>query len=80
MESEGLAPIVIETFAYYYRQVVAGETGLIRNRDIACFGCEGIDHRHSAFAAGGGRPVCLCRQFRQPGSRRRPGAARILER
>ncbi|MEW6670825.1 MAG: UTP--glucose-1-phosphate uridylyltransferase [Thermodesulfobacteriota bacterium] len=43
METEGLPPIVIDTFAYYYNQVVAGETGLIYDRDIACVGTEDIN-------------------------------------
>jgi len=43
MEAEGLPPIVLNTFAHYYNQVVAGETGLIYDRDIACVGTEDID-------------------------------------
>jgi len=34
MEKAGLAPAVIETFSHYYRQVVAGETGLMLESDI----------------------------------------------
>ena len=34
MEAEGLSPLVCETFAYYYKQVLAGETGMIFDRDI----------------------------------------------
>ena len=34
MEGAGLGPAVIETFSHYYRQVVAGETGLMSERDI----------------------------------------------
>ena len=34
MEKAGLAPAVIETFSHYYRQVVAGETGLMPESDI----------------------------------------------
>jgi UTP--glucose-1-phosphate uridylyltransferase len=34
METAGLAPAVIETFSHYYRQVVAGETGLLPESDI----------------------------------------------
>src|SRR4051794_36049426 len=34
MRSEGLPEIAIETFAHYYRQLQAGETGLIAERDI----------------------------------------------
>jgi len=35
MEKAGLAPAVIETFCYYYRQVIASETGLVPESDIA---------------------------------------------
>jgi UTP--glucose-1-phosphate uridylyltransferase len=34
MKAHDLAPVVIDTFAYYFRQVATGETGLISNRDI----------------------------------------------
>ena len=34
MEAEGLPPIAIETFAHYYRQLEAGETGLIAEEQI----------------------------------------------
>jgi len=34
MEAEGLSPVVCETFAYYYKQVLTGETGMIFDRDI----------------------------------------------
>ncbi len=34
MEREGLRPVVIDTFSYYYEKVVTGETGLIPGRDI----------------------------------------------
>jgi UTP--glucose-1-phosphate uridylyltransferase len=34
MEAEGLSPLVCETFAYYYKQVLTGETGMIFDRDI----------------------------------------------
>ena len=34
MESAELHPVVIDTFTYYYKKVVAGETGLISDRDI----------------------------------------------
>ncbi|MDF1593503.1 MAG: UTP--glucose-1-phosphate uridylyltransferase [Desulfobacterales bacterium] len=43
MEADGLPPIVIKTFAYYYNQVAAGETGLIYDRDLTCVGPEDID-------------------------------------
>jgi UTP--glucose-1-phosphate uridylyltransferase len=43
MEAEGLSQIVIDTFAYYYHQVIAGETGYIYDKDIACVGYGDID-------------------------------------
>ena len=34
MRQEGLQPLVIETFAYYYNELLTGETGLIYDREI----------------------------------------------
>jgi len=34
MQKEKLQPLVIDTFAYYYNQVVTGETGLVFDREI----------------------------------------------
>lgn len=34
MESECIHPVVIDTFAYYYKKIISGETGLIPNKDI----------------------------------------------
>ena len=34
MESEGLPSLVIDTFAYYYGEVLKGATGLVCDRDI----------------------------------------------
>lgn len=34
MQNEGLQPLVIDTFDYYYNQVVTGETGLVFDREI----------------------------------------------
>ena len=34
MENAGIHPVVVDTFAYYYAQILAGETGLISRRDI----------------------------------------------
>ena len=34
MESEGMAPSIIDTFSHYYQQVVKGETGLLSDNDI----------------------------------------------
>jgi len=34
LKKEGLPPVVVDTFSYYYRRLVNGETGLIHERDI----------------------------------------------
>ena len=34
MQSAGLPPLVIDTFAFYYKQVLTGETGLVYDREI----------------------------------------------
>ncbi len=34
MKKEGLSPVVIDTFSYYYKKIVEGETGLVFDRDI----------------------------------------------
>ncbi len=34
MQNERLPPLVIDTFAFYYKQVLTGETGLIYDREI----------------------------------------------
>jgi len=34
MQSEGLPPLVIDTFTYYYNKVITGQTGLVYDRDI----------------------------------------------
>jgi len=34
MKSEGLPPLVIDTFSYYYNKVVKGDTGMVYDRDI----------------------------------------------
>jgi UTP--glucose-1-phosphate uridylyltransferase len=44
MEAEGLPPLVCDTFAYYYNQVVTGETGLIFDCDIQPVGPDEIKH------------------------------------
>jgi UTP--glucose-1-phosphate uridylyltransferase len=34
MQNEGLPPLVIDTFAFYYKQILAGESGLVYDREI----------------------------------------------
>ena len=43
MKAEGLPSIVRDTFAYYYSQLVTGETGLIFDRDIRPVAAEEIE-------------------------------------
>ena len=43
MKKEGLAPVVIETFAYYYNKVVAGETGLVFDKEISPLNADEIE-------------------------------------
>ena len=44
MEAQELPPLVCDTFAYYYKQVVTGETGLIFDCDIQPVGPDEIEH------------------------------------
>jgi UTP--glucose-1-phosphate uridylyltransferase len=43
MEAEGLPPLVIDTFAYYYGEVLKGETGLVYDRYIQPVGPSEIE-------------------------------------
>ena len=43
LKKEGLPPVVIDTFSYYYRKLVTGETGLIYDRDISAVAPEEIE-------------------------------------
>lgn len=43
MEKEGLPLAVIDTFAYYYKKVVAGETGLVFDKDIRPLNADEIE-------------------------------------
>ncbi len=43
MKKEGLPPAVIDTFAYYYKKVVAGETGLVFDKDIRPLNADEIE-------------------------------------
>jgi UTP--glucose-1-phosphate uridylyltransferase len=44
MASAGLHPLVIDTFTYYYKKVVTGETGLISDRDIKPVSADEIEN------------------------------------
>ena len=43
MKKEGLPLAVIDTFAYYYKKVVAGETGLVFDKDIRPLNADEIE-------------------------------------
>ncbi|MDJ0828676.1 MAG: UTP--glucose-1-phosphate uridylyltransferase [Desulfobacterales bacterium] len=51
MENESLAPLVIDTFAYYYQQVLGGETGLLSDSEIEPLTVDDVEHldRLAAF-------------------------------
>lgn len=42
MESASIHPAIIDTFAYYYKQVVGGETGLVPCKDIEPVGADEV--------------------------------------
>jgi UTP--glucose-1-phosphate uridylyltransferase len=48
MEKEGIQPIVIDTFVYYYEKLVAGEKGLIFDRDIKPIDSDEIEDARDA--------------------------------
>lgn len=58
MEKEGLPPVVIDTFRYYYQKVVSGETGLLSSADIRPVDYDQIeDQQNLAKYAGQGNKV-----------------------
>ncbi|MGD8612875.1 MAG: UTP--glucose-1-phosphate uridylyltransferase [Desulfobacterales bacterium] len=62
MENEGLQPLVIDTFAYYYKQVLSGKTGLIYDHEIEPLELRDIqdfDHLEK-YAAAGRRVLQQC--------------------
>lgn len=62
MKNEGLQPLVIDTFAYYYHQVLSGETGLLYDRDIEPVELQDIQdfERLEKYAAAGQRALRQC--------------------
>ena len=57
MQKEGLQPLVIETFAHYYKKLLTGETGLVYDREIQPVAARDIeDFKNLAeYAAAGQR-------------------------
>ena len=55
MESEGLPPLVIDTYAYYYQMVVKGESGLVYDSDIKPLGPDEVEdfNKLKAYAKAG---------------------------
>ena len=62
MQDEGLQPLVIDTFAYYYDQVLSGETGLVYDREIQTVDPQDLqDFYHlKKYAADGQRALDHC--------------------
>ncbi len=62
MKNEGLQPLVIDTFAYYYNQVLSGETGLLYDREIQPVNFQDIKDfdRLEKYAAAGRRALQHC--------------------
>ena len=62
MKNEGLQPLVIDTFAYYYNQVLSGETGLLYDREIQPVDLQDIQDfdRLEKYAAAGRRVLQHC--------------------
>jgi UTP--glucose-1-phosphate uridylyltransferase len=52
MQNEGLPSLVIGTFAYYYGEVLKGETGLVYDRDIRAVGPDEIETYDNLAAFG----------------------------
>jgi len=48
MKKEGIQPVVIDTFAYYYEKFVAGERGFIFDRDIRPVNPDEIENSRDA--------------------------------
>ena len=44
MKNEGLDQLVIDTFAYYYEQIIKGETGYLQEKDIRPINPDDVDH------------------------------------
>jgi UTP--glucose-1-phosphate uridylyltransferase len=44
MQDEGLPPLVIDTFSFYYKQILTGETGLVYDRQIQPVKLHEIEH------------------------------------
>ncbi|MFH1991674.1 MAG: UTP--glucose-1-phosphate uridylyltransferase [Pseudomonadota bacterium] len=55
MEAAGIHPVVIDTFTHYYKQILAGETGLISGREIEPVAADEVEDasRIKRYAAAG---------------------------
>ena len=62
MKNEGLQPLVIDTFAFYYNKVLSGETGLVYDRQIQPVEREDIQDfgQLEKYAAAGQRALQHC--------------------
>ena len=66
MQDEGLPPLVIDTFAFYYKQILTGETGLVYDREIQPVKRDGIENFKNL------------KKYRDAGQRARDRAVRIV--
>ena len=66
MEAEGLSPLTRETFAYYYKQILTGITGMISDNDIQPIQPGDIEHADNLSA------------YKQAGKRVLKNAVRIF--
>lgn len=58
MEKERIPPVIIDTFSYYYKKILSGETGLVFDKDIKPVDSNEIkDFRHLKDFAPAGRNV-----------------------
>jgi UTP--glucose-1-phosphate uridylyltransferase len=62
MQDEGLQPLVIDTFKFYYNQVLSGETGLVYDREIEPVELQDIQdfNRLEKYAASGRHALPQC--------------------
>jgi UTP--glucose-1-phosphate uridylyltransferase len=50
MESEGLPPLVIDTYAHYYQEVIQGKTGLVYDSDIEPVSPDEVEDFNNLFS------------------------------
>ena len=66
MQNEGLPPLVIDTFVFYYKQILTGKTGLVYDREIQPVKLHEIENFNNL------------EKYRKVGQRARNNAVRIV--